>query len=733
MLLPVALFFAYRVSPVNQVGFLDPWLYAGYINNFGDLVARYGLTYYSVRFGLIFPHLLLAKLLGPYPGYLAFCYLLYLLAGVPVYLLFRKRYSIEAAVLAYALLVSSAWFARTVLWTHPDAAAVPYTLAGVSLLLLDPVRRAPACFAAGLLFGLAANCNLFAVSIAGLSGAAYLILHAGALGRRLAGDIACMLGGFAAAFAMGAIGYLSCCGTPDFIRPTWEMVVWSFSGAAEVYRVPYPVLFRTFFYIYLPLLLAAALALSARTGPTPNRVYLAAAGYFLAALWYAAWLQFTSRVLILDLFYYYAYLFPPFFLCCAMIAVRLGNEGGPRRLLWIATAVLLLPLLHAHAVLDFTSLTLWESLAISGIILAAIAAGRQSAAISLIGALSFAAAFNLQWNVTFDRRANIPDPRFYDVWGTSNRTAGSAYRIAVRLLDWLPKFRDDGREILFWYTNSDRLMNSLQSTYLWGYSRLQLTDMATSGLPELTPHDVQKLRTAQRGWLVLMDRSRKTVDAGVHTLAEHGVVLGKARSETLCEMDLCVALYIGSLDRKRGTTAATRADIPDGRRETILFNLQTPKLLPALQQNGYGLLWNFSSFLSRHVPAIAPPWPLVERRPEGYLVLHASTPRDHLATEFVAPRNTAAGGTAKFILRVGLDRRFLPAPTCRIVIQNNNYETLFEQACRDPDDPALVISQEVVDLKEVPEKVRVLFYNRDGLDTPLPVRVELAQRLANGS
>ena len=150
------------------MGEIDPWVYAGYIHNFEDLIARYGLTYYSVRFGLIFPHLVLAKAFGPFAGYLAFCYLLYLLAGIPFYLLFRKRYSVEAAIFAYALLVSSVWFARTVLWTHPDAAAVPYMLAGASLILLDPVRRAPACFAVGILFALAANCNIFALSISSI-------------------------------------------------------------------------------------------------------------------------------------------------------------------------------------------------------------------------------------------------------------------------------------------------------------------------------------------------------------------------------------------------------------------------------------------------------------------------------------------------------------------------------------------------------------------------------------
>ena len=117
LLLPVALFFAYRVSPMNQVGFVDPWVYWGYIHNFEDLHARYGPTYYSVRFGLIFPSWLLQAVLSPIPGYYAFCYAMYLVAGVPLYLLVRCRYSVAAAVSAYTLMVTSLWLARSILWT----------------------------------------------------------------------------------------------------------------------------------------------------------------------------------------------------------------------------------------------------------------------------------------------------------------------------------------------------------------------------------------------------------------------------------------------------------------------------------------------------------------------------------------------------------------------------------------------------------------------------------------
>lgn len=728
-LLPVVLFFAYRVSPtLNTPGYLDAWVYTGFINNFEDLVDRYGLTYYSVRFGLIVPHLVLAKALGPVAGYLTFCYLLYLLAGVPLYLIFRKRYSVEAAIFAYALLVSSVWFACTVLWTHPDAAAVPYTLAAVSLLLLDPPRRALTFFAIGLLFALAANCNIFALSISGLSGVAYLILHAGRLRERLANDIAWMVAGFVTVLALGGIGYLVCCGTPDFVHPTWQMILWGFSGAGEVYRIPYSRIFRTFDYAYLPLVLGAALALSAMVSRKKDRIFAAAAGYFVAVVAFVSWFQFASRGWVLETFYYFSFLIPPLLICAALIVVRLcnarGAASGGQWLLVSAVTVVSLPLLHVYGILDFSAITRQSYLAIIGIVLGTIAISRWAAIAAPVGALLFSAAMHAHWNV----RDPHPSTLYYGIWGAKGRMGFEAYRLALSLIDAMPRVREDGRLLLFWYSNLDPLIDSLQSTYLWGYSRLHSPDKSTPGMPQLTAKDLERLTVSGGQWLVLIDRSKDRIGAGMRALLESGFVLNDSRHSSLCSGSLCIELNISTVGEKDAGQPFPGSDGASGPRAAHpLFTAHAASLVPQLQVNMYGYHRRLQNRVAALLPRYLPQFKLAELMPEGYVLFRPTTSSDHLATEFLNPAGTEMDGSSDFRLRIRLDSRFVPSPRCRILLQDQRFETVLDIACRDPDDPVGTETEKVFRLAEIPEKIRIMITTRDASDTALPVGVELAQ------
>jgi hypothetical protein len=733
--LPAVLFLAYRVSPINQLGLLDPWIYTGLVNNFADLVDRYGLTYYAVRFGLILPHLVLAETLGPVAGYMASCYLLYLIAGVPLYLLFRKRYSVEAAIFAYALLVSSVWLARTVLWTHPDAAAVPYTLAAVSLLLFDPARRAPTFFAIGLLFALAANSNIFSLTISGLSGVAYLILHAGNLRNRLAKDVAWMVTGIVAVFALGWIGYLACCGTPDFIRPTRHMIRWGFSGAGELYRVPFSLTLIAVDYVYLPLMLVGALALSTVVIRKQDRIFAAGAGYFLAAVAFISWWQFASRGVVLELFYYFSFLLPPTFVCAALIAVRLcsarGAESGRRWLLVSAATVVLLPLLHVYGVLDFSTITRQAYLAIFGIALGTIAVGRWVTIVPPVGALLFSAAMHAHWNVRDPLHTGVSASPYYGIWGGKGKMEIEAYRLAVGLIDAMPRVRQDGKPIFFWYPNRDPLINSLQSTFLWGYSRLHSTDRSTLGMPRLTPADMQKLTVSGQPWLVLVDRSKEGIAAGTRALRESGFVLNESRHSSLCSGGLCVELSVSTVEKLYAGKPFPGSNGPSGPRAAhLLFAMQTPSLLPQFQPKLHGKLRKLQNRVSAMLPGRMPQYKLAELMPEGYLLFRPTNSSDYIATEFLVPTGAEAGGSSEFRLRIGRDPRFVPSPRCRIQLQNHRFEALSEFACRESNDAARTEEQRVFRLAEIPEKLRIVITTRDANESALPVRIELAQAVS---
>src|SRR3954469_13972284 len=160
---PLAAFWLMQFKPVMQDGFLDPYFYTGYITNFQDMFARSGATYYGVRFGLILPGHLAVSLFGPIHGYFVLRYVLALVAGMPFYFLVRQLYGAGIALPVYVLLLTSPFFARTLLWDHPDAAGMPFLFAAVSLILLEHRRRYLVDAAAGASAALAINSNFFIV------------------------------------------------------------------------------------------------------------------------------------------------------------------------------------------------------------------------------------------------------------------------------------------------------------------------------------------------------------------------------------------------------------------------------------------------------------------------------------------------------------------------------------------------------------------------------------------
>src|SRR4051812_7101802 len=66
---PVVLFYVLQVEPYFRQNGLDPYMYLGYSQEPGDLINRYGMTYYSVRFGLLWPIEMTTKLFGVTGGF----------------------------------------------------------------------------------------------------------------------------------------------------------------------------------------------------------------------------------------------------------------------------------------------------------------------------------------------------------------------------------------------------------------------------------------------------------------------------------------------------------------------------------------------------------------------------------------------------------------------------------------------------------------------------------------
>lgn len=89
-----------------QAGVIDANVYTGYVNNYGVLLERYGLTYYSTRIATIFPERLLGDVIGRLPGYLAWHYLLAVASLGAIYGIARRFYGPPTAAVVTAMLAT---------------------------------------------------------------------------------------------------------------------------------------------------------------------------------------------------------------------------------------------------------------------------------------------------------------------------------------------------------------------------------------------------------------------------------------------------------------------------------------------------------------------------------------------------------------------------------------------------------------------------------------------------
>lgn len=543
LLMPIIIWAIYGFSPFNNNdGFLDPWIYFGYIHNFQDLVDRYGLPYYSVRFGLIFPHIVFGAIFGALIGHVVFVYSMYLLAGVPLYLCFRKHFSVHAAVLAYAVLVSSVWFARTALWTHPDAAAVPYLVAATALVFLEPRYRRMGNITVGILIAMAANSNIFALSIGGLIAVAYLSYHKDTLWVSLRRDVPWMIAGFLLVCVFGMAAYYLCCGTMNYLGVTLDMMKWSVSGSGHIYHITMATLL-SFGYIYLPPFLLCSMAIvSVRAGLIKQSIYVATMGYLCAASVFYVWYDLSTKTAILGLFYYFSFLFVPSIFCMVLVPVILAklSDSPDRSLILAVVSFLLPPLLFAYGVVNLSSIPTYVILSGLASALALILAATKSRKVIPYAIVSFGLATHLIWTSNLV----LGQPIYAKMFGVESERGLSRYRLGVKFIEAMPKFQEDGRTIHFWYSNSDKLAHSLQSTYLWGYSRVFDSTKETIGLPSLRGTNLDIVRIQEKSTLVLFDRDTRKVNQGIEELRRTGIPFEIKKTQEICELSVCYTIVV---------------------------------------------------------------------------------------------------------------------------------------------------------------------------------------------
>ena len=163
-------------ATLNQAT-IDPYVYAGYINDYSDLIKRFGPTYYSDRVAFIFPNGVFAYFFGLEGGYFALRFVALASAVAAVFSIGVRFYGYAPAILAGVWLSFTPWLPRSLLWTYPDGIGVVYLLVGVALLLVPSRRRLTYHALAGSAFALAVDCNLFLLLVCGLLGPGWVFFY----------------------------------------------------------------------------------------------------------------------------------------------------------------------------------------------------------------------------------------------------------------------------------------------------------------------------------------------------------------------------------------------------------------------------------------------------------------------------------------------------------------------------------------------------------------------------
>lgn len=533
---PLAIEASLNFQTLMQNRMIDPFVYTGYINNFTDLFQRYGLTYYGVRFGLILPSRFFTALMGPELGYLAFRYCLALLFGISLYAVAKRHLSFPVAIFTYIAALGSPYVARFIFWDHPDASGVPFLTAGICLFLLQPRRWKWAAFASGCFMGLAVHSNFFTVALIGI----FALTYAGVSWRfnrdfkRLSLQSLLAVAGISLVTVAGILYYSRATGYSNILAPTFSIASSLSSGGMRQWRAPGVNWTLNAFHVFVPAWLAlCCLSVAHGWKGSFERTAICSYGMAVAVFYYVH--QFLMDSDTLQLFYYFSYAAPAIFLMTAVIVQSLWENAGRAKLLgiWIAGSLMVFPWLlfslagsipyFHNPTAGVASAEEFAIIALGALFAATMAAngkfrGAQWVALVAMG------IFCIAFETGFSTYSSAVGKRFTLRGADSQKMEWEVYRVAEQLIQAVPKKAVTPGDILFWYDNRvGNPINSIQSTYLWGFSKLNTNPPEDPGLPVLSFGQTARLNNPQWRFLGLLCDSSNELEAGIAALRNHAI------------------------------------------------------------------------------------------------------------------------------------------------------------------------------------------------------------------
>jgi hypothetical protein len=539
---PFALFTMLRAEPFSRQNGIDPFIYLGYSFDQKNLFARYGPTYYGVRFGLLFPIKITTRLFGTVGGYYVLRYALALLAAGTVYAALRRTHGRGTAALGGVLLLTSPMFLRALMTAYSDTTGVPYLTASLALVVLTvgmpPSRaRTVALGAVGLLVALAAHSNPVNVAVGGIVVFCATAVELPRRRWRTAGDLAALALPAVLVTAAAAGYYEWRFGTGNIAKPSID-AIHAYSGAnGESFLAPTNDWLWYRFHLYIaPLTLASWVILRARHRRDVTSGELVVMGSLVLTYALLVVQQFGMRNASLEVYFYTSSLTGPMVLALVFTIAAALRRNPAREQITAALAALavLLPLVRNIAWPDFEFdfgpwVPLLVLLCLGAVTLVAVRGPGLAAAPTTFAATAAVALVVVNTAFLFGAPRNPPltdgqtfrfDPHFESALGNPDYSGLDWYKLTHDLVRQTPDLASDEGTVLFWYPDSDNIINSLQSAFLWRQSALMSTG---PGMPFLDDWRINRLVEQRARWLVTLAERPASLDEGLAALRARDV------------------------------------------------------------------------------------------------------------------------------------------------------------------------------------------------------------------
>lgn len=460
---------------VTEPGSLDAFFYSSLIHDYQEPLNRFGATYYAGRIAHVLPAGYLEHLLGSYLGYLVYHYIILSLASSAAYCFGRINYSSTVGLLASSFVCLTPWLFYSLASDHYDGVAATYLMCAQLIVMTTWRRPLIMHAAAGVILAIAANINQFTFFVFAMTFPGWLYLHAGKGFSKLLLQVAAGIGAFVIASGLLIVALRMSHPAWETQNPTMQVIQQLAAGGAASWFVPFETIMgREYYYSLAGFVLGAIAIILAlvRAPDTSNvRPAIAATAVYAGGFVFFLAIHVILRGGALGLFYYLVYLFPAFLMIVCTIAGSAERQSGPKAFLAAGISSVVV-CLAAWLLMDARAAAIWDQLINEWTALATGSAFVVATTVALLlraklvaaAAGMFAALFALFLPLQPDplERLHTEPHKGWDIKQGGNFLVDRLQRVSPT---------KDGR-IAFWYLPGVPALNSLQSFYFWGYSRI---------------------------------------------------------------------------------------------------------------------------------------------------------------------------------------------------------------------------------------------------------------------